>query len=206
MTPATFARAFILHWEDGGRTDAIRTHSVDPVDAGNWTGGARGAGVLVGSNHGVTAKALASYRKVPVPSITRAVMHALTLGEAAEIALALYYRAPGLDWLTWNRVTASLFDFGWGAGPASAVKVMQRLVGCPSDGIVGNALVGGFAKFTADEANAASAWGVERNRYYDRIIAANPANARFRNGWRNRTAWFLPDDPGGWWKAWENAK
>lgn len=200
MDPRSFARDFILRWEDGGATDPARTHSLDPVDNGNWTGGASGLGVLVGSNHGVTAAALATHRGVPVAGITRALMRLLTLDEAADIALSLYYRAPGLDRLPWNRVTMSVFDMGWGAGPATAIKLLQRMIGCADDGRAGPGTAAALARYVEKHGEAAAAkhYADARLGFYDRIIAKRPANGRYRNGWANRTRHYLPASP--WWK------
>lgn len=203
MTPIAFARGFITRWEDGNSTDPARTHSKDPVDAGNWTGGKHGLGALVGSNHGVTAAALALHRHVPPATITTAAMHALTLDEAAEIALAHYYRAPGLDGLPWNRVTASIFDFGWGAGPVTAIKRLQDTLLLDRDGCIGPATARAFAAWVGKgEMAAAQAWAAARLDYYERIIAARPANAKYRNGWANRTRFFLSGHVENWWGKW----
>ncbi|WP_174290994.1 glycosyl hydrolase 108 family protein [Sphingomonas bacterium] len=199
--PRPFALDFIRHWEDGGATDPNATHSLDPVDNGNWTGGKQGLGTLVGSNHGVTAAALALHRGVPAASITRATMHTLTVDEAADIALALFFKADHLDLLPWNRVTASVFDMAWGAGPGTAIKLLQRLVGVADDGQAGAASAAAAARWYGllGEGPAARAYAKARNDYYDRIIAARPANAKYRNGWRARSAYYTPGDAAGWW-------
>ena len=203
MTPRAFASDFIFHWEDGGSHDPARTHSLDPVDNGNWSGGRQGLGKLVGSNHGVTAAALAAHRNVSVAAITREAMHALTLDEAADIALALYFHAPRLDLLAWNRVTMSVVDMAWGAGPGQAVKLLQRLIGCADDGQCGPGTAAAYAAWIErhGETDAAELYANARIAFYDRIIAARPANARYRNGWRNRTNYYLPNRPDGWWKV-----
>ena len=201
MTPRTFALDFIRHWEDGGSSDPARTHSMKTADSGNWTGGRVGLGSLVGSNHGVTAAALALHRKVPVSTITCAVMHALSLEEAADIAIEHYYAAPKLDLLPWNRVTASVMDMGWGAGPSHAVQLFQRLAGCPDDGCMGPGTAAAAKAWIArvGEAAAAAAYAGARDAYYEATIARHPEDAAFRNGWRARTAYYLPGDKAGWW-------
>ena len=119
-SPGDFARNYIFRWEDGKQSDPNKTHSLRTDDAQNYTGGRIGVGALVGSNHGTGSIALATYRGVPVASITREVMHALTIDEAAAIALRLYYDDPNLDLLPWSALMASVMDFGWGAGPMAA--------------------------------------------------------------------------------------
>ncbi len=200
-SPHAFAAKFITRWEDGGSTDPRKTHSLDPDDNGNWTGAAKGVGALIGSNHGVTAAALAAHRGVKARDITRAIMAALTLDEAADIALALYYKRPKLDLLPWNRVTASIFDMGWGTGPAQAIKLLQRLVGTADDGIMGPATAKAYRTLVErqGEAFVAALWFMTRNAFYDSIIASRPVNAKYERGWKNRSHYFTPGDPEGWW-------
>lgn len=200
MTPDAFFRDYISTWEDGGCTDPSKTHSLDPVDNGNWTGGTCGTGACVGSNHGVTAAALAAFRGVPVDSITTAVMHALTLDEAARIAAKLYYHAPGLDRLPWDPVVASVIDFGWGAGPGQAIKLLERMVSVVPDGKLGLVLIGAYTAYLAKHGliETASAWLAVRNGFYTRLVIAKPDNARFLKGWLRRSAYFAPG--GDWWK------
>ena len=138
-------------------------------------------------------------------------MHALTVAEAADIALAGYYDAPNLDLLPWNQITASVMDMGWGAGPAQAIKLLQRMVGASDDGVISSATGETAKKYAAYLGpatepylvTAAREYAVARNAFYDQIIAEHPANARFRNGWRARTASFLPGTA--WWANWERA-
>ncbi len=199
MTPEAFAARLITRWEDGGQTDPAKTHSMNRADNGNWSGGRVGSGVVIGSNHGVTPAALAAYRGVPVNLITYDVMHALTIEEAAAIALARYYRAPRLDVLPWNQVTASLFDMGWGTGPAQAVKLYQRMVGVPDDGKPGPATAAAASAYLVQHGLEAMAWHYAfiRARFYADITKSKPSNLQFLNGWLNRTQDYAPTSP--WW-------
>lgn len=200
MTPEEFAADFIFVWEDGTKTDPNKTHSMRPNDRGNWSGGAIGHGSLIGSNHGVTPTALAAFRRVPVASITVAVMHALTADEAGRIALAGYYQANHLDVLPWNAVTASIFDFGWGAGPITGVFHIQRLIGVKDDGIIGHGTATAYAAWIGHIGlvAAATAFAEDRMAHYARIIHDKPEQAENRNGWKNRTDYFRPGTP--WWQ------
>jgi hypothetical protein len=206
MTPHDFAVAFIRRWEDGNSDDPVRTHSLDHDDSGNWTGSAIGVGNLVGSQHGVTPLALATYRKVAVGTITLQIMRDLTRGEAADIALANYYLRPRLDLLPWNIVTASIFDFGWGAGPTTGVGKLQDMVDAPiQDGILtpgGNTsrLFAGLCTQQPIEF-VAGVWSAIRDSYYEDVIRAKPVKSKYEHGWDNRTRWYTPGDPEGFWQA-----
>lgn len=185
MTPRDFIAGFIGTHEGG--------LSMDPADNGNYTGGKRGVGALVGSKYGVTAAALAAYRGVPASSITKAQMAALSLDEAVAIGLKNYYQAPGFDRLPWNRVTASIVDKGWGSGPVQAVKLMQGMIGVKADGKIGPQTIAAYTDWL--EADQAEAWARVRIAFDTSLN-----QPRFLKGWNNRTNSFLPGTA--WWKAW----
>lgn len=196
-----FFRDAIFTWEDGRSTDPARTHSLDPDDNGNWTGGACGQGACVGSNHGVTPAALAEHLGCAPAVITRDRMHALTLDEAVTIGEQLYYRGTGLDLLPWDAVIASATDFGWGAGPGMAKRLIQRMIAVAEDGRIGPFTIRAYAQFVASHGieEAARLWQAQRNLYYQRCVAARPVNARYLKGWMNRAAHFAPG--GAWWAS-----
>ena len=56
-----FVADYIRRWEGG--------MSRHPNDAGNWSTGQKGVGVLLGSNYGVTGRTLAAYRGVRVETL-----------------------------------------------------------------------------------------------------------------------------------------
>jgi lysozyme family protein len=202
MTPRTFARDYITRWEDGGSTDPAKTHSMRPTDPGNWSSGKVNVGLLIGSNHGVTPIALAAHRKVPVTTITVAVMHALTVDEAATIALDDYFFAPGLDRLMWSQPVAIMMDGGWGMGPGQMVKLVQRALDLTDDGRLGPTTAATFNKMLAQagpQFMAGVLWTL-RDAFYEQIIAAKPYLAEDERGWDNRSLYFTPGQAEGWWQ------
>lgn len=201
MTPRDFAKKFIFVWEDGSSTNPSVTHSMDPVDNGNWTGGKQGVGALVGSNHGVTAAALGLHRHIPAGSVTKDMMRALTIDEAADIALDSFFFNVNLDDLVWDRVTASVFDFGWGAGPVRSIQILQRLLGLGDDGKIGPKTIAAYKAWIdkVGEEAAAKQFAAARIAYYNQIIANRPANAKYLKGWTNRTNYYLPGTA--WWNS-----
>jgi len=184
MNPADFIRDYIETHEGG--------LSTDPDDTGNWH-----HGVLVGSKFGVTGDVLARHRGVT--SVTPAQMAALTLDEAVQIGMDLFYTAPHFDALPWDQAIASVLDMGWGAGPGQAIRLLQRMIGANDDGQIGPYTARLYASYLAHHGveAAARAYGAVRNAFYDSIIAIHPSHAKYRGGWRNRTASFLPGTP--WW-------
>ncbi len=182
-----FIRHFIETFEGG--------LSLDTKDTGNFY-----RGVLVGSKFGVTGAALADYRGVK--EISKADIANLTIEEAIKVGVELYYDRPDFDLLPWNPVTASWMDMGWGAGPVQAIKLMQRMIGVGDDGKMGRYTVAAYEDYLVDHGmeKTAQDWAEVRNAFYDLIIKKRPANAKYRNGWRNRTAGFLPGTA--FWRAW----
>ncbi|WP_419729517.1 glycoside hydrolase family 108 protein [Lichenicola sp.] len=113
--------------EEGGYVD-------DPRDTGNWTGGAVGAGVLIGSNMGVGAPALASWLKTTAIGVDT--MRGLSLSIYGAIARAHFWNPmscadmpPGIDLM--------LFDFGWNRGPGTSIHLLQAALGLHQDGVCG---------------------------------------------------------------------
>ena len=198
FTILDFAKDYIFVWEDGSSKDVAKTHSLDKEDPGNWSTGKVHEGTLVGSNHGVTAQALAKFRGVPVSSITKDVMHQLTLEEAAQIALKNYYYAPNFDALPWDAVIASVMDFGWGAGQETSAKRLQHMVGASVDGHVGPGTAKAYTDYKTKHGleQTAKDWADARMGYYQSLNQAK--FGKYMNGWRNRTNYFLPGTP--WWK------
>ena len=202
MTPRQFAIDYITRWEDGGSTDPARTHSMRKTDPGNWSSGKINVGTLVGSNHGVTPTALAKHRKVPVSAINYDVMHALTVDEAASIALALFYFEPKLNLLIWSAPAAIIMDAGWGMGPMQAIKLVQRMLDATDDGTMGPATAGKFNTLlaqTGPEFVAGALWTI-RDAFYEQIIAAKPYLGENERGWDNRSLYFSPGEREGWWR------
>lgn len=186
--------------------------SMDPADNGNWFDPVRyaaglpqrrGKGVLVGSKFGVTAYALARYRRVSV--VTAKDIANLTQPEAVALGVFLFYKEPGFDKLPWDRVTASVVDKGWGSGPDAAAKLLQRMIGVKDDGVIGPKTIAAYAAYRSktSEADAARAFAAQR-RAYDAYLAVNDGpsdpDKKYIGGWNNRTNSFLPGTA--WWGAW----
>lgn len=189
--PKTFGIYFMSRWESS-------KHSTDKDDPGNFFKGA-----LIGSTFGVTGAALAKHRKTN--SITFTDMANLKIEEAADIFLADYYYAPNLHLLPWNRVTASIVDFGWGAGPQQSIKLLQRMLDAPTvDGIItpGGATIAKYTALTQSEGEVfmAGAWWTTRDCFYELIIDKDAIKAKFEKGWDNRSFDYTPRSD--WWKAW----
>jgi hypothetical protein len=142
------------------------------------------------TNCGITRQTLAAWRGCPV---TIDEVKRLTPSEAAEIYRSSYYFAPGIDALP-LALQAHVFDIAVNSGPKTGVKLLQRALnrlgaGLKEDGLLGPATRAAAAAYPASDINRKL---VEvRLRFYDDIVAADPRQRAFIDGWRKRAKSFL---------------
>jgi hypothetical protein len=142
------------------------------------------------TNCGITRETLAAWRGCPV---TVDDVKCLTPSEAAEIYRASYYFAPGIDALP-PALQAHVFDIAVNSGPKTGIKLLQRALnrlgaGIKEDGVLGPVTKAAAAAYPASDINRTL---VEvRLRFYDDIVAADPRQGAFINGWRKRAKSFL---------------
>ena len=101
-----------------------------------------------------------------------------------------YWEASGADQVAAVAplVAVALFDAAVQHGTRTATRMLQRLVGAQTDGAWGS-------KSQQALEVALVRWGQrgvvlkllgERDQLYDDLVARDPAQRRFRDGWRNR--------------------
>jgi lysozyme family protein len=103
-------------------------YSGDPLDNGNWTGGKKGVGVLVGSNLGVSAPVLAKHlgRAITVDD-----MKNLSHETAEAIYRKNYWNPIRGDEIEFQDVANSIYDSAVNMGVSAAIKLTQRSLGIP---------------------------------------------------------------------------
>ncbi|MCW4589364.1 hypothetical protein NO263_02010 [Gluconacetobacter entanii] len=112
-------------------------------DGGNWTGGAQGHGMLVGSMRGISAATMARWMGGNPAQVTRKVMQSIDVPTFRAIARALYWRPLNCDLLPAG-IDAMTFDFGFNAGIRVAARQLQAaagLKGAALDGDIGPATI-----------------------------------------------------------------
>ena len=175
-------------------------YQADPDDSGNWTSDGRNLGTM----RGVTPGALAEFLDIPDTRLTVADIKAISHERAVEIGYWGYVRRPRFDRLPANRFTEFYVDWGWGSGPITAVKAMQRLVGTTPDGVIGDRTVLAVIRYTAmarytfrgrpfDGLEAALHHAVDaRIANLRAIVARSPVKAKYLRGWTRRAEAFRP--------------
>ena len=101
----------------------------DPRDRGNWTSGVIGKGKCNGTKYGISAM---SYPNVDIVNLTK--------DQAKAIYKAYYWDANHLDKLKPN-LAVQIFDAAVQHGSATAVKLLQKLIGVNVDGVLGDGTI-----------------------------------------------------------------
>ena len=127
---------------------------------------------------------------------------ALTPGQAVEIYLEHYFKAPGIGSLP-EAVQASVFDMYVNAG-ANAVKILQRLLTemgfpCEVDGEIGPATIRAAQMgHEAAPEHLVDAYGIARRNYYYALADKRPASRKYarakdggKGGWITRAESFM---------------
>ena len=148
-------------------------------DSGNY----RPDGVLIGTNRGITVRALAAYRNVDPNTITEEDIRNVTDEQAREIFRQNYYFKPKLYELPEN-IRAAVFDQYILSGP-NAIKILQDIAGMPEeeqDGKVGPKTIEAIknSKITADQ------YADRRELYFKRVVKKSPEKKESLEGWLNR--------------------
>lgn len=104
-----------------------------------------------------------------------------------EMAKDLYFRDY---WLRSNAddmpapLDIAVFDGAVNHGVRTSVKLLQQVLSVTVDGIAGRQTLGAIAKH--DPRDLTSSYLSERARYYFRIVAVDPSQAKFLRGWLRR--------------------
>jgi len=147
------------------------------------------------TNMGVTQRTLSDWlgREASIEDVK-----SMTEMTAREIYERNYLSGPRIDTLP-NQIIPFVFDASINHGPRSAVKMVQRV--CNEAGFGPgdvDGVVGPQSRIMAEKAQRdmgdlfLSALIEERRNVYRKIIARNPSQEVFRQGWFNRVAEFEP--------------
>lgn len=108
-----------------------------PADNGNWSGGKRNSGRLIGTKYGIAAPTLISWRQERgFKTTTAGDMKALTLADAKAIYRKQFASPIAYDDLP-HGLDYALFDFAVNSGVSRASRFLQRIVGAKIDGLIG---------------------------------------------------------------------
>jgi len=145
------------------------------------------------TKYGITLATLRAWR--PHAVVTPISVQELSEEEARDIYLHNYILNPGYDKLANPELTEQLVDAGVQHGVTEAIRILQRALRVPADGVLGSATI---AAHDRQRDKAVIRFLASRMRYYGMIL--NPSlNKRaesqwcFSAGWFNRVAGCLDD-------------
>jgi len=117
---ADFKQAFDLTMKvEGGYTN-------DPDDNGNWTGGKKGVGHLVGTNYGITAPLLMAHlHRLP----TQDDMRHISMDLVKHIYKSEYWDAIRGDEIADQETANQMYDSAVNMGTGTAILLMRRTLG-----------------------------------------------------------------------------
>lgn len=136
---------------------------------------------------GITLATLREWRGKPV---TVDDVRNLTEAEARAIYTARYVTGPHLERIVDSLLRWQVVDAGILSGPKRAVEWLQEVAG-------GLKVDGHLGPITATRVNSLSPhwlgvrYAARRTRFLASIVASNPTQARWLNGWTNRATAFL---------------
>ncbi len=156
---------FILRRE-GGFVD-------DPDDRGGAT------------NKGITIATYRFYRRQRgYATTTVADLKNISDAEWANVLKSLYWDKWQADKIVNQSIANILVDWVWASG-SYGIKLPQKMLGVTADGIVGNQTLAAVNSYTPP-CELFEKIRQERIAFVNRIVAARPANRKFRRGWLNR--------------------
>lgn len=134
------------------------------------------------TKYGITHKTLAAHRGVS--SVTKQQVRDMTKAEAEDIYRKSYWNQSGGDLLPAG-VDHVVFDMGVNAGPGTAVKILQRVLGFTGkdvDGVVGVKTADQADKWPTGLAGLIEEYSAARLDYYRKLKTWS----KFGRGWTNR--------------------
>jgi lysozyme family protein len=104
-----------------------------PDDNGNWTGGEKGVGNLIGTKYGISAPVLCSYLK---REATPTDMRNLSRENAESIYKWSYWNAIRGDEINNQEQANQIYDMAVNAGVGTAINLCQRALGIAETGVM----------------------------------------------------------------------
>lgn len=134
-------------------------------DAGNWTGGKIGKGILKGTKYGISA---ASYPDEDIRNLTR---------DRAKFLFKRDFWDKIKGDLLPDKISLHVLDFAVNAGPPVAIRELQRAGGVTVDGLIGPKTLKAAANVTPWKYSEMRIW------HYVGLAKKKAAYREFLAGW-----------------------
>jgi lysozyme family protein len=107
----------------------------------------------------------------------------LTIGEAIDIYYNDYWQLMNIGSIQEDELVLNLLDMGINSGIRVAIKILQRLVGVPDDGYIGNITLRAIREFSGD---IVEEYKKRRKLFYVTLVQNKPEQRPNIKGWLNR--------------------
>jgi lysozyme family protein len=100
-----------------------------------------------------------------------------------------YVKGPGFDGIGDTKTRGFMVDWAVTSGPAIPIQALQRIVGVPSDGVMGPQTLTALTRMHPED--VLTHLVAERVKQIGRIVEKSPSQVKFLGGWLDRTLSFL---------------
>ncbi|MBP5645377.1 MAG: peptidoglycan domain protein [Bacteroidales bacterium] len=108
----------------------------------------------------------------------------ITEEEAISIMKKNYWDKMKADEIKSQSIANLIVDWGWGSGPGTAAKKLQRILGTDVDGIIGPKTIAAIN--AQDPATLFNKIHNERKLHFESIVQRDPTQQVFLKGWLRR--------------------
>ncbi|HYG15106.1 MAG TPA: glycosyl hydrolase 108 family protein [Bacteroidia bacterium] len=108
-----------------------------------------------------------------------------TKEQIAAICKKNYWDFVKGDQIGHQLIAQNIVDFGWGSGPVTATKRVQRVLGVADDGKIGPGTLGAINNYPNQQELLMKLVN-DRLAFLDAIIARDASQKRFEKGWKRR--------------------
>lgn len=110
-------------------------------------------------------------------------IRALTYDQAKDVYIHDYFVSTRIHMLP-EMLQEAVMDFGVHSGPVTAIRYLQKIIGVPQDGVIGNQTLKAIAK--NDLPSVFRALTRERVLFLSRQVVNKPVKLKYLVGWLNR--------------------
>jgi len=150
------------------------------------------------TKYGITKAAYADYFNRSIGTVSTTEIKRLLKSTAEKIYLKNYYVAPNINLLQ-SAIQPIIFDMAVNHGPVRAIKILQKTLDANGyypggiDGLIGRRTISAAESALSDLGHRVISILVDaRVDYYRKIVAHDPSQSIFINGWENRAESFRP--------------
>ena len=144
-------------------------YSNNPADLGGAT------------NYGITQRTYDAYRRAK--GLPLQPVNFILQSEVNDIYYSEYWQGASCDSLP-PPVDLVVFDMAVNSGPSASIKLLQQTLNVTADGYLGPATIGAVQQ--CDPTSLAYDFEQAHKAFYKDIVARNPSQAIFLNGWLAR--------------------